>query len=134
MFSSDRSELHVKRRGSKDVGDNASAEPVEVFAAEDEKDEALSVRLVKLLLRTPAKDLVTAEKAPRLRHSRAKSEVLGHVAFMRGRFFGRQEGSYQTGRLLNLQRIGGLGMEGPICSPFRDNATYHVQHVPYSER
>lgn len=54
VFSSDHSELHVKRRGGKDVGDDASAESVEVLAAADEKDEMLSVRLGKLLLLTPA--------------------------------------------------------------------------------
>lgn len=82
MFSSDNSELHVMRRGGKDVGDNALAESVEVLAAADEKDEILSVRLGKLLLLTPAENLVVAEKAARLRHSGTKSEMLGHVLFM----------------------------------------------------
>lgn len=53
VFSSDRSELHGKRRGGNDVGDNASAEAVELLAAEGEKDKALSAGFVKLLLRTP---------------------------------------------------------------------------------
>lgn len=82
MFSSDHLELHVKRRGGKDVGDDASAESVELLAAADEKDETVSVRLGKMLLLTPAENLVVAEKAARLRHSRTKSELLGHVPFM----------------------------------------------------